>query len=60
MSEEKNYINLAYKEKEIKISIPSNYEELKDNFCDEFEVDLPVEKMDLMIESIIKTAMSRY
>ena len=40
MSEEKNYINLAYKEKEIKISIPSNYEELKDNFCDEFEEEI--------------------
>ena len=35
-------------------------EDLLWDFCDEFEVDLPIEKMDLMIESIIKTAMSRY
>lgn len=35
-------------------------EDLLWDFCDEFGVDLPVEKMDLMIESIIKTAMSRY
>lgn len=35
-------------------------EDLLWDFCDEFGVDLPEEKMDLMIESIIKTAMSRY
>ena len=40
MSEEKNYINLAYKEKEIKISIPSDYEKLKDNFFDEFDEEI--------------------
>ena len=27
---------------------------------EEFGVEVPLEKMDLMIESIIKTAMSRY
>lgn len=35
-------------------------EDLLWDFCDEFGADLPAEKMDLMIESIIKTAMSRY
>lgn len=35
-------------------------EDLLWDFCDEFEVDLPIEKMDLMIEYAIKTAMSRY
>lgn len=35
-------------------------EDLLWDFCDEFGVDVPLEKMDLMIESIIKTAMSRY
>ena len=40
MSEEKNYINLAYKQKEIKISIPSDYEKLKDNFFDEFDEEI--------------------
>ncbi len=35
-------------------------EDLLWDFCDAFGIDLPEEKMDLMIESIIKTAMSRY
>ena len=35
-------------------------EDLLWDFCDENGIDLPIEKMDLMIESIIKTAMSRY
>lgn len=35
-------------------------EDLLWDFCDDFGIELPVEKMDLMIESIIKTAMSRY
>ena len=30
------------------------------DFCDEFGIDLPMDKMDLLIESTIKTAMSRY
>ena len=40
MSEEKDYINLAYKEKEIKISIPSDYEDLKDNFYEKFDEEI--------------------
>ena len=35
-------------------------EDLIWDFCDEFGLDLPIDKMDLLIESIIKTAMSRY
>ena len=35
-------------------------EDLIWDFCDEFGIDLPMEKMDLLIESTIKTAMSRY
>ncbi len=30
------------------------------DYCDQQGIDLPIEKMDLMIESIMKTAMSRY
>ena len=30
------------------------------DFCDEFVIDLPIDKMDLLIEQAIKTAMSRY
>ena len=35
-------------------------EDLLWDFCDEYGIDLPIEQMDLIIESIIKTAMSRY
>ena len=35
-------------------------EDLLWDFCDEHSIDLPMEQMDLIIESIIKTAMSRY
>lgn len=35
-------------------------EDLIWDFCDEFGIDLPMDKMDLLIESTIKTAMSRY
>lgn len=35
-------------------------EDLIWDFCDEFGIDLPLDKMDLLIESTIKTAMSRY
>ena len=35
-------------------------EDLIWDFCDEFGFDLPMDKMDLLIESTIKTAMSRY
>ena len=35
-------------------------EDLLWDFSDEYGIDLPIEKLDLMIESIIKTAMSRY
>ena len=35
-------------------------EDLLWDFCDEFGVEISLEKMDLMIESIMKTAMSRY
>ena len=35
-------------------------EDLLWDFCDEFGVEITLEKMDLMIESIMKTAMSRY
>lgn len=35
-------------------------EDLLWDFCDEFGIDLPIDKMDLLIENAIKTAMSRY
>ena len=35
-------------------------EDLLWDFCDEHGIDLPIDKMDLLIESTIKTAMSRY
>ena len=35
-------------------------EDLLWDFCDEHSIDLPMEQMDLIIENIIKTAMSRY
>ena len=35
-------------------------EDLLWDFCDDFGIDLSTEKMDIMIENIIKTAMSRY
>ena len=35
-------------------------EDLLWDFCDEFGVDLPIDKMDILIENAIKTAMSRY
>ena len=35
-------------------------EDLIWDFCDECGIDLPMDKMDLLIESTIKTAMSRY
>lgn len=35
-------------------------EDLLWDFCDEHGVDLPIESLDLMLESIVKTAMSRY
>ncbi len=35
-------------------------EDLLWDFCDEFGIDLPIDKMDLLIEQAIKTAMSRY
>ena len=35
-------------------------EDLIWDFCDEFGIDLPIDKMDLLIENAIKTAMSRY
>lgn len=35
-------------------------EDLLWDFCDEFGVDLPIDKMDIIIENAIKTAMSRY
>lgn len=35
-------------------------EDLLWDFCDEFEIDLPIDKMDLLIENTIKAAMSRY
>lgn len=30
------------------------------DFCDEHGIDIPIEQLDLMIESVMKTAMSRY
>lgn len=35
-------------------------EDLLWDFCDEFEIDITIEKMDIMIESVMKTAMNRY
>ena len=35
-------------------------EDLLWDFCDEFGVKLPIDKMDILIENAIKTAMSRY
>lgn len=35
-------------------------EDLLWDFCDEFGIDLPIDKLDILIESAIKTAMSRY
>lgn len=35
-------------------------EDLLWDFCDEFDMEIPLDKMDLMIESVMKTAMSRY
>lgn len=35
-------------------------EDLLWDFCDEHGIDLPIDKMDLLIEQAIKTAMSRY
>ena len=35
-------------------------EDLLWDFCDEFGVDLPIDKIDILIENTIKTAMSRY
>ena len=35
-------------------------EDLLWDFCDEFAFDLPIEKIDLLLEQTIKTAMSRY
>jgi len=35
-------------------------EDLLWDFCDEFGIDLPIDKIDLLIEQAIKTAMSRY
>lgn len=35
-------------------------EDLLWDFCDEFGMEIPLDKMDLMIESVMKTAMSRY
>ncbi len=35
-------------------------EDLLWDFCDEYGIDLPIDKLDMLIENIIKTAISRY
>ena len=52
----KSYEEVLYARQKMNQAI----EDLLWDFCDEFGFDLPMDKMDLLIENTIKTAMSRY